>query len=471
MNTRSLKFRLVVWYTGSLTVLFAAFGVFNYTSLKFEMEKSTREALARRARQVAATVQRSNLSKEKLAVEIQNHFAPEVNNRFTRVTDDGDVFYISGSPSDNSFAPNIVPPAAPGVTNEIFERRLLPDGSALFVVVLAKHSTNRHLIAEEGTSAEPIDTALHNRLVGLVVGLALLIVIAATGGFLLVHRAVRPVDQIIDSAQQISSRNLSERLPVPHTGDELERLSTSLNSMIRRIEEAVQQNQRFLADASHELRTPLTILKGELEAVAAKNDKEGGNESLQFVGIALEEVERLQKIVEALFAISRLDAGEAQEQSLPVDLGELAATTADQMSLLAEDKQISIDCRCPSGVMVRGDRARLKQVLVNLLDNAIKYTPTGGAVKVSVAARDHKAMLEVWDNGMGVPRDALTKIFERFYRVDKARSRDMGGAGLGLSIVKSICTAHEGRVEAQSEPGQGTSFTVELPLLSHVKEK
>ena len=466
MNTRSLRFRLVVWYTGSLTVLFAAFGVFNYVSLKFEMEKSTREALARRARQVAATVQRSTLGKAALDIEIQNHFAPEVNNRFTRVTVDGEEIYVSGEPADRGFVPGIVPPPSQLITNETFERRTLPDGTALFVVVLPRISPTKHLIAEEGTSAEPLDTALHNRVVGLVVGLALLIAVAATGGFLLVHRAVKPVDQIIKSAEQISSRNLGERLPVPNSGDELERLSNSLNRMIRRLEEAVQQNQRFLADASHELRTPLTILKGELEAVAEKNDRDGGNESLQFVGSSLEEVERLQKIVEALFAISRLDAGEAQEQSMPVDLGDLAATTADQISLLAEDKQIHITCRCPSGIMVRGDRARLKQVLVNLLDNAIKFTPTGGTVKVNVSARDHKAVLEVSDNGMGIPHDALAKIFERFYRVDKARSRELGGAGLGLSIVKSICTAHDGRVEARSEPGQGACFTVELPLIS-----
>lgn len=466
MNTRSLRFRLVVWYAGSLTVLFAAFGVFNYTSLKSEMEKSTREALARRARQVAATVQRSTLGKAELDIEIQNHFAPEVNNRFTRVTVDGEEIYMSGQPADRGFVPDIVPPPSQLITNETFERRVLPDGTALFVFVLPRISPTKHLIAEEGTSVEPFDTALHNRVVGLVVGLALLIAVAATGGYLLVDRAVKPVDQIIKSAEQISSRNLGERLPVPQTGDELERLSNSLNHMIRRLEEAVQQNQRFLADASHELRTPLTILKGELEAVAAKNERDGGSESLQFVDSSLEEVERLQKIVEALFAISRLDAGEAQEESRPVDLGDLAATTADQISLLAEDKQIHITCRCPSGIMVRGDRARLKQVLVNLLDNAIKFTPTGGTVKVNVSARDHKAVLEVLDTGMGIPRDALAKIFERFYRVDNARSRDLGGAGLGLSIVKSICTAHEGRVEARSEPGQGSCFTVELPLIS-----
>ncbi len=146
------------------------------------------------------------------------------------------------------------------------------------------------------------------------------------------------------------------------------------------------------------------------------------------------------------------------------DLGQLAASTADQMSLLAEDKGIKVSCAAPSGVMVEGDRARMKQVIVNLLDNAIKYTGDGGAVGLTVNTRDSKAVLEVADNGIGIPADALPRVFERFYRVDKARSRAQGGAGLGLSIVKSICSAHHGNVEASSTPGCGSVFRVELPL-------
>jgi signal transduction histidine kinase len=270
------------------------------------------------------------------------------------------------------------------------------------------------------------------------------------------------VDQIIRSAEQISSHNLSERLPVPHTRDELERLSTALNHMIRRLDEGFQHSQRFLADASHELRTPLTIIQAELEAVV--ENAESTPAVRELAGSGLEEVEQLRTIVEGLFALSRLDAGEALEQSAPFDLAELAATTADQMCLLAEDRNISITCHSPEKVMVNGDRARLKQVIVNLLDNAIKYTPQCGAIHVRVVARERKASLEVSDNGMGIPNEALSLVFERFFRVDKARSRALGGAGLGLSIVRSICTAHAGRVEVQSKEGEGSRFIVELPL-------
>jgi len=282
------------------------------------------------------------------------------------------------------------------------------------------------------------------------------------GGAVLVQRALHPVDRIIRSAERISSHNLSERLPVPNTRDEIERLSNAINQMIRRLDEGFQQAQRFFADASHELRTPLTIIQGELEAVAKNSG--AGSEVRDTAGSTLEEVERLKNIVEGLFALSRLDAGEAQKNFEPFDLGRLASTTADQMGLLAEDKRISISCQCADEVQVTGNRSRLKQVVVNLLDNAIKYTPDGGHIEVRVAKRNGFAILSICDNGIGIPAEALPRIFERFFRVDKARSRESGGAGLGLSIVKSICAAHDGRVEVESREGNGASFTVELPL-------
>jgi signal transduction histidine kinase len=234
--------------------------------------------------------------------------------------------------------------------------------------------------------------------------------------------------------------------------------------MIERLDSAFRYSRRFVADASHELRTPLTVLQGELESLAQQPQLSG--ELRDRLGSTLEEVSRLAQIVEGLFAISRLDVGEAAAEWLPLDLAQLARSTADQMSLLAEDKEIKVNCQAAPAVWVQGDRARLKQVVVNLLDNAIKYTPQGGAVTLSVAAHDSKAVLEVEDNGVGIPSEALPRVFERFFRVDTARSRDQGGAGLGLAIVKSICTAHHGQVQAASTPGQGSRFSVELPLVT-----
>ena len=182
------------------------------------------------------------------------------------------------------------------------------------------------------------------------------------------------------------------------------------------------------------------------------------------IGSALEETQRLANIVESLLTISRLEAGEARVQPMRLDFAELARTTADQMKLLAEEKRISLASDGSEPVEVEADPSRLKQVVVNLLDNAIKYTPEGGNVSISVTRRDHRAILEVADTGLGISPNDLPHIFDRFYRADKARSRQMGGTGLGLSIVRSICLAHGGQVTVNSAEGRGSRFRVELPL-------
>jgi heavy metal sensor kinase len=296
----------------------------------------------------------------------------------------------------------------------------------------------------------------------LALGLPLAVVIITAGGYWLVRRALTPVEQITRAAERITQFNLSERLPVAKTGDEIERLSLSLNRMITRLDDALQNSKRFVADASHDLRTPLTILRGELESFAA--DARLDAELHDRVGSLLEEVVHLGKIVEQLFTLSRLDAGEAKTEWTNFDLSELVKTTAEQMNLLAEDKGISIAVESKQLAMVKGNRVRLKQVVVNLLDNAIKYTPAKGAIQLRVLAANGHAVLEVADNGIGIPPDALPHIFERFYRVDQARSAESESAGLGLAIVKAICTAHGAEVAAESAAGKGSCFRVKLPL-------
>jgi heavy metal sensor kinase len=299
----------------------------------------------------------------------------------------------------------------------------------------------------------------------LAIGLPIAVCVAVAGGFVLVRRALKPVDRLSHKAAEITQHNLSERLPVVRTGDELERLSLSLNLMISRLEDAINSSKQFVADASHELRTPLAVLRGELESLA--QDAQLKLQTRETLGSLLEEVDRLAEIVEGLLALSRLDTGEAKAEWVRFDLAELAATTAGQMSLLAEDKSIAVDCDSVRGIMVEGDRARLKQVVVNLLDNAIKYTPAGGRVHLKIAQEGGFATLDVSDDGVGIPPEALPHVFKRFFRVDGSRSRDQGGVGLGLSIVKSICAAHGADVEVASVPGKGSSFRVRLPARAH----
>ena len=270
---------------------------------------------------------------------------------------------------------------------------------------------------ESGTLLDPVETMLNHLFLQLMIGLPAGDYRHRRRGrlFVLVRRALIPVERITRAAELITQHNLSERLPVSSTGDELERLSVSLNRMIARLDDAFQNSKRFVADASHEMRTPLTILRGELENLM--EDSRLDAEVRDRAASLLEEAVRLSRIVEQLFMLSRLDAGEAQADWSRFDLAGLAKTTADQMSLLAEDKNISIGCDANQPVFVEGDSARLKQVIVNLLDNAIKYTPPNGAIQLHVRAVNGHAVLEVEDNGVGISPEALPHIFERFYRV------------------------------------------------------
>jgi heavy metal sensor kinase len=466
MNTRSLRFQLVAWYAAVLTGCFVLIGAATYVVLQSSLVGALRETQLRRARQIGQLLLDEMLSSGEARVgeEIQARYAPDLNGRFVRITrSNGSALYLSSAPKDQTFVPtNLPPPSWPSHTS--FARQVpLPGGREMLLTAHAVQTPDgaRYLI-ETGAPMDEVQAHLRQWLKFLFVVLPAVAVLALGGGFFLVKRALLPVDQIAASAERISSQNLSERLPVARTGDELERLSIALNHMVQRLDDAFQYSRRFMADASHELRTPLTVLRGELESCLQEPTL--APEWRDRLGSALEEVERLAGIVEGLFAISRLDAGEAAAEWVKLDLARLTAATADQMSLLAEDKNIQVTCAAAEPVWVEGDQARLKQVVVNLLDNAIKYTLQGGAVALTVSAGNSKAVLEVADNGIGIPAEALPRVFDRFFRVDKARSRELGGAGLGLSIVKSICAAHHGRVEASSLPGQGSRFRVELPL-------
>jgi len=271
---------------------------------------------------------------------------------------------------------------------------------------------------------------------------------------------LKPVVSLTLQAERIGVGQLGERLPGIPTGDELERLSLSLNRMINRLEEALAHNRRFSVDVSHELRTPLTILRGELEHIIQGYNT--GPDLIGSVGSALEEVERLAKIVESLLAISHLDSGGAGIEFNRFDLHAMVKTTTEQMRLLADEKQITLRSDSLGPVYALGDESRVKQVLVNLLDNAIKYTREGGHVSTSVKAEDSTAILVVHDDGAGIPADSLPHVSERFYRAEKARSRGSAGAGLGLSIVQAICRAHGGTVSVTSTEGRGTTVEVRL---------
>ena len=465
MNARSIKFRLVAWYAGLLTGIFLLLCVGLYVDLRNSLENNVWASQVRRAHELAngLLTHVKQAGESGVANEIKEWYAPENNGRFIRVTrSNGTVVYMSGKPKDGSFDPAAVPALAAVPTDEITYRQKMPGGTTLLIAALNfKSNGSPDYLVEFGTSLDSVQNMLSHLFLQLSLGLPLAVGIITIGGYLLVQRALRPVEHITSAAEQITQLNLSDRLPVAQSGDELDQLSMTLNRMIARLDDAFQNSKRFAADASHDLRTPLTILRGELESLV---DESGQDEELRGkLGDLLEEVIHLSKIVEQLFTLTQLDNCESRAEWKRFDLAELVRTTADQMSLLAEDKKISLTCAADAPAYVHGDRSRIKQVIVNLLDNAIKYTRPEGRVVLRVQGGNGCAIFEIEDTGIGIPPDALPQVFERFFRVDKTRSAEAKSAGLGLSIVKSICAAHGGSVEAASVVNEGSCFTVRLP--------
>ncbi len=465
MNTQSLRFRIAAWYAILLVGTVVLFGFSVYVVLDKYLEQTLRTSLRHQANDIVLNVEKLDRKGESwFANEMNEDF--DNNHMFLRVTRaGGSVLYESGMPSDKSFDPAAVPRLPTSVAQPTSADRALPDGRRMIIeaVPLSTRDGSRFVV-ETGALYQPIERTLHGLVISLALGLPFIVACSVIGGYLLVNRALRPVNQIADHAERITSRNLNERLPIMQSGDELERLSTALNRMIARLDEAFQHINRFSADVSHELRTPLTILRGELEFIAEQQRL--SPDVLDTVGSALEEIDRLSKIVENLLAISRVDAGEIRMTQQRIDLAELARSTAEQMQLLADEKSMSLRYSLQPGVEVQGDPSRLKQILVNLLDNAIRYTGESGWVEIAVYSEGAKGVLKITDNGVGISAEALPHLFERFYRADKARSRYSGGAGLGLSIVKSICSAHGGSISVSSREGEGSCFWVELPLAS-----
>lgn len=467
MNFRSLRFRMTAWYAGLLLGGLIVFGVSVYLGLERYLDWTLRTTLASECRTIGTELlsQLPGKNADWLVAEINEAYAPEVNSRFFRVSREGTgVIYISGAPKDGAFDPSQIPLVSEEKNDGARQIRLGNRDPLLINAMSFTTADGSHFVVESGIPYQQIQLVLHGLLLTLGIYTPFVVFLAVGGGYWLMRRSLRPVDDITERAEGITSSNLSERLPVIRTGDELERLSTALNRMIGRLDDAFQHINRFSADASHELRTPLTILQLELEGMVQTHALSASLEDQ--IGSALEETHRMSRIVESLLTISRLDAGEANLDRARLDLGDLTNSTAHEMNVLAQEKALSLRSSAVGTVYIEGDRTRLQQVVANLIDNAIKYTQEGGTVEVKVQREAGKAILEVSDNGVGIPTTAIPHVFERFYRVDKARSRASGGAGLGLSIVKAICTAHGGEISVRSEEGRGSRFRVELPLVA-----
>jgi heavy metal sensor kinase len=311
----------------------------------------------------------------------------------------------------------------------------------------------------------------------LVLGTALSLVLAAIVGAFLARRALAPIDTITNTASSISrAKDLSQRLDIRHDAGEVGRLATTFNQMLDRIQQLFTTQERLIADVSHELRTPLTTVQGNIEllrrmATALPADSTRGD----FLSVTLQETlgevenetTRMSEMISDLLLLAQADSGSLQLQMEPVEMDTLLLEVYRQSRRMAELRKgsQSVDIRLGSEdqALVCGDRERLRQLLLNLTDNAIKYTPAGGVITLSLENSEGWVKVTVSDTGIGIAPEDQKHIFDRFYRVDKARSRELGGSGLGLSIVRWIAQAHGGYITVQSELQRGSAFTLWLP--------
>jgi heavy metal sensor kinase len=463
MRLKSIGARLTFWYTGILCLTLLVLGSLAYGLLTYSLSRDVDAALHGVAQAIAEQARKSG----------RTPVPPDLDELFRR--------FFGFSPANPYFemltpwgrprsAPHPSPPlpispqalqnAMHGVpTFETLKSAgPYPVRVLIMPVLTAGQVTN---VVQVGISLENMYNTLRRFVLIMAALFPLGLLLAGGGGWLLARRALSPVDHMTRSAQRISGEHLTERLLETGTGDELDRLARTLNEMLTRLDESFRQVRQFSADASHELQTPLTILKGEIE-VALRS----GRTPEEYQGVltsSLEEIERISRLVEGLLLLARADSGVLRMDHKPVAVHELVAEVAAQMQKMADDQGVSLHLEKLTPVTLCGDREQLFRLLLNLMDNAIKYTPAGGRVTVSLHADASQALISVTDTGIGLSEAEQAQIFTRFYRAAQARSQSGGGAGLGLCIAQSIAEAHGGKIQVHSSPGQGSTFTVALP--------
>ena len=319
-------------------------------------------------------------------------------------------------------------------------------------------------VIQVGQSLESLNEQLQSVLYTLIGICSVLLLVCGLCSYWFSARAFKPIHHLARTARTINAQDLQKRVPLPRARDEVYDLALLFNQMIGRLERAFEHQRRFVADASHELRTPVAVIRNMTEVALSRSEQK--EEYIQALEGINEETERLGRLINDLLALARADEQKMQLDYEPVRLDFLAADALESMESLAEERQVSLASGVLQAVTVMGDAARLIQIILSLLDNALKYTNAGGKVAVSVDICDDFARLCVQDTGIGISPEEKPHIFERFYRADPARSKAVGGYGLGLSIVEMLVRLQHGTVAVESEPGKGTMFIVMFPRAS-----
>ncbi len=450
LKPHSVRIRLTLWYTATLAVIVICFALGIYLFVRSSLLRQTDNQLEKDLTAVTRVVRDEPSEINELAEHGSVALFQVVEGTEAIAQTDG----WSRSGLEKDFANgHYIGPWSWEAPDKMYYRlktsMVAVPGHSYFVAVAEDEQTLRQ--------------SLEGLAIIILFGIPCTLALAVIGGYFLAGRVLSPIGAMAAKAREITAERLSKRLPVEKPDDEFGRLAIVFNETFARLENSFERLRRFTADASHELRTPLTAirsvgevgLQGSSDAAACR----------EVIGSMLEETDRLTKLVDSLLTLSRADSGIAPLHRESTDLNMLAAEVADCLQVLAEEKEQSLILDVAEPVFAQVDRATLRQALINLMDNAIKYTPRKGHIRVTVrrTAKD-EAMIEVTDDGPGISKEHRDKIFDRFYRVDKGRSREMGGTGLGLAITRWAVEVNDGRIELESEEGQGSIFRVVLPI-------
>ena len=451
----SIRFRLTLWYVVLFGMGLTVFSLYLFSTLQETIYLQFDESLLRTAQAAAGYftefTERGNAEKGAIETVKDIHLGRAA----IAIMQDGRFLDATIDPVWTSLKPQL--PQA--VVNPVFKT----DTTRQHRIVALPVSIGK--VQYQVVAAEPL-TRVYAQIdrieSSLAVGLPVMILLAILGGVFLSQRGLGPVGAICEQAEHITANNLDARLPVVHPRDEIGRLTRIINALLARLEGSFHIMRSFMMDASHELRTPLSVIQGEVD-VALSRDRSAA-EYRESLTILREQARRMSRIVNDLLALSRADAGQAK---LPVEelyLNDLVQESVRAAKSLAARKNIHLDINASEeDICITGNEELLHRMIVNLIDNAIQYTPDGGSVNVELTSAHELTRLKVADTGIGIPGDLTERVFDRFFRIEASRNRASGGAGLGLSIVKLAAESHHGTVHLQSEPGRGSTFTIELP--------
>ncbi len=452
---KSLKTRIAVWYVALSTAILIGFGAVVYLNLAHSLRQERMDIVTGYAERIRSFVAAQPWNKKEGFIhEFDEHFSLKLEHEYIQIcTADGASLYLSPNLKLRPlpFKPELATEGPPKLqVAEAFAERQ----PVLMTVVPIQVKGETQLVTIAASLAT-VEETKRRLLLTLLLAVPVAILTALAGGAFLARRAIRPVDQMAAVAQQITAQSLNERIKLSHADIELERLAESFNQMITRLENSFRQVRQFTADASHELRTPLTILKGESQL--ALNSHLNPDEYKELLRSRMEELERMARIVDDLLILSRADSEAVELDFHMVDLSDLVIEACEQLRSYADAGRVNLVVEQVEPIEIRGDSLKLRQMLRNVLENAIKYTPESGDIRVQLKAQnDGHCLLTISDTGIGIPASDLPRVFDRFYRVDKARSRERGGSGLGLSIVKWVVEAHSGKILIESHLGEGT---------------